>query len=84
MYKNILIITTSRDDNDSFLTFFANDTDIDPEYRDMVIACIENKNYQNDDLWASKYGDCGSERGYIFEGGYKLPMTVEHIVNYLM
>lgn len=82
MYKNILIVTSNRDDIGSSLSFYKDIQDIEPEYQDMVIAAIERKNYENDDLWSS-YGDCGSDRGYIFQGGYTLPITVEHIVTYI-
>ena len=55
-FKNILIVTTSRDNQGAH--------------------------------WVSDDGMCGSDRGYIFGGSStlftdKLPVTVEHIIDYV-
>jgi len=83
MYKNILIITTTRDNTGSCLGFYKDINAIDPEYRDMIIACIERRDYDEGDLWSSMYGTCGSERGYIFNELPKFPITIDHIIDHV-
>ena len=83
MYKNILIITNTRDDLGSDVSFYKDITDIDPDYQPMILACLQGKHYMNGDLWSSDYM-CGSDRGYIFnQGKLPLPLTVENIVHYV-
>ena len=65
--KNILIITTTRDNQGSAVSFVKSIDDIiETDLKEMIKhAILETKNWEKDDLW-SVDGVCGSERGYIF------------------
>lgn len=86
-YNNILIITNTRDNLGSAVSFVENLTDIeDLNHRKMILNCIENKNWKKDDLWVIDYM-CGSDSGYIFNDyalfDKNLPVTINYIVNYV-
>jgi len=85
--NNILIITTTRDNQGCSVAFVNSIDDIkEDDLREMIKqAILETKNWQKDDLWCID-GMCGSDRGYIFSDYRvyeKLPVTVEHIVEYV-
>tara|TARA_R110000772_G_scaffold43995_5_gene101261 strand:- start:3569 stop:3832 length:264 start_codon:yes stop_codon:yes gene_type:complete len=85
--KNILIITNTRDNLGSSLSFVKDITDItDSVLREMIRNCINGTNWNRSDKWVSD-GMCGSDGGYIFNDypllDTNLPIKVEHIVNYV-
>jgi len=87
IYKNILIITASRDELGSSVSFVKDINDIqEPDYREMIINCINNNRWRNGDLWVNN-DMCGSDRGYIFNDyalfDENLPIKVEYIINYV-
>lgn len=83
--KNILIITTTRDNQGSSVSFVESIDDIvEDDLKEMIKhAILETKDWEKDDLWCVD-GMCGSKRGYVFNDYpvKKLPITVEHIVDY--
>lgn len=75
--KNILIVTTSRDDAGPDISFWESIEDIDPEYQEAVRNAILNNEPISDDEVG--FG------GYVFNQGHvNLPITVEHIVEYII
>lgn len=91
-FKNILIVTTTRDNLGSHIAFIEDinniqDPEIDNDIKEMIINCLNGTSWEKNDLWVD--GDmCGSDRGYIFGGNStlfnnKLPVTIEHIINYV-
>lgn len=85
--KNILIITNTRDNLGSSLSFVKDITDItDSVLREMIRNCINGTNWNRSDKWVSD-SMCGSDGGYIFNDypllDTNLPIKVEHIVNYV-
>ena len=86
--KNILIITNTRDNLGSAVSFIKDIDDIkDMDLKEMVLSCINNVDYDKNGLWSSD-DMCGSEnRGYAFDdfglSTNELPVTIEHIVNYV-
>lgn len=86
--KNILITSTCRDNQGTSLSFVKDINDIkDDLHRTMIINCINNIKWENGYFWSSGDGMCGSENGYIFNNyvlfDKMLPITVEHIVDYV-
>lgn len=86
-FKNILVITNTRDDLGSHVAYINDIEDIKNEnFKEMILNCLNRIDYSNGEYWSS--GDmCGSESGYIFNDFTlyedKLPITIEHIVNYV-
>lgn len=87
-YKNILVITNTRDNLGSHVALIKDIDDLkEPNLKEMVLNCLNNVEYDNEDgFWASG-NMCGSESGYIFNKftlfDTTLPVTIEHIVNYV-
>ncbi len=85
--KNILIITTTRENQGCSVAFVKSIDDIvEEDLREMIKNAIEKKEWGSGDLW-SNYGRCGSDRGYVFSDyspeKEHYPLTVEHIVEYV-
>jgi len=86
--KNILIVSTSRDNQGAAFSFIKDIEDIkDPIIKEMISNTICNKEWESVDekYWA--YGEmCGSNMGYIFNDYLlpDLPLTIEHIVEYII
>lgn len=84
--KNILIITTCRDNQGSHNAFVKDINDIkEDDLRDCVKNTISGINSEYGDLWTFN-GEMGSERGYCFNDYHlresMLPLTIDHIVNH--
>jgi hypothetical protein len=86
-FKNILVITNTRDNLGSHVALIKDVDDIkDENLKEMILNCLNKIDYENDEYWTS--GDiCGSDSGYVFNNFTlfedKLPVTIEHIVNYV-
>lgn len=86
--NNILIITNTRDNLGSSVSFVKNINDIkDDNHREMIKCCINYDEFKEvDGLWVED-GMCGSNGGYIFNDyvlfDKNLPVTIEHIVHYV-
>jgi hypothetical protein len=86
--KNILIITNTRDNLGSAVSFVKDINDIvDVRAREMVAQAIaKTGDWEDGDMWYNN-DMCGSDSGYIFNDyalfDTTLPVTVEHIVNYV-
>lgn len=86
--KNVLVVTTCRENGGADFAFFPDLTawDGDPDVLEMLCAVLLGKEFSKNDLWADKGGDiCGSDRGYIFDGQkfpFDLPCQVFHVINY--
>ena len=91
VYKNILIITNTRDNLGSHVALIKDIDDIDrlneTGLKEMVLNCLNGVEYEKNGFWS--YDDtCGCEHlGYAFNdftlGTNELPVTIEHIVNYI-
>lgn len=89
--KNILFITSSRDDSGVGIQFIDDTSNIaDPNHKNMiedVLLGIDQTECHTCPYWAHENsGLCGSEQwGYITIGVQPTyPITVEHIVNYCL
>lgn len=86
--KNILITSTTRENQGTSLSFVKDINDItDPDLRELVIKCLTVKTWNKNGYWVYD-GTCGCDNGgYIFNDYVllkkNLPVTVEHIVEYL-
>ena len=86
--KNILIITNTRDNLGSHVALIKDIEDIkNPDLKEMVLNSLNSVDYEKNGFWS--YGDtCGCETlGYAFNDfslfDKNLPITIEHIVNYV-
>lgn len=84
--KNILIVNSSHSDP-AFTDFISDVNDItDPDLKEMIENVINGvHDWKKDDLWII-YGECGSDRGFVFNEYVRrpieYPITVEHEVTY--
>lgn len=88
--KNILIITNTRDNLGSAISFVEDISLInDDNIKNMILnyGSIWKAHSENHgEMWVE--GDmCGSDGGYIFNDYYlrsdKFPLKIEHIINYV-
>jgi hypothetical protein len=88
--KNILIVTSTRDNQGAAYNFIKDINDVkDPTIRKMIESALSNKEFTDYEhayqVWASS-GICGGEYGgYIFNDYPlpKLPLQVDHILTYV-
>jgi len=87
--KNILITSTTRDNQGTAYSFIEDINDInDINIKRMISNCILGIEWESIDhkYWTTS-GICGSDLGYIFNDHAlftnMLPLTISHIVNYV-